>query len=388
MFRRLRDLGIAILAASPLSVGVALAHSGAGEPLFVAEDGTDRGRCLEEASPCRTVSYALSVAGKGAEVRIAEGSYAIDEPEDLFHVVSGMVHVSGGFSRRGQRFAERTGLSTLTGVPPQFRELLKDRGFNVVADRKGIEGPKAAAAERLVALHAQMKAGVPAGPCNGGKVGELDCQAVDLLSHFSVEHVSAAPASATDVWGFVDLNTNREYAIVGYDIGTAVVDVTDPADPREVGFIDGQRAFWRDLKVYQSFDTAAGRWRAFAYVSTDGSTDGLFVIDMSGLPHSIRRTSYASDFAAAHNVYATNTDYSTGIALTGGTPLLAISGANIDSGQFRAYSLQNPAQPAFVAHAESPDYMHDASSLVISDARKDSQCVNAGATCEVLLDFN
>jgi len=371
-----------------LSPQSAEAHRGAGEPLFVAADGVDQGRCLDEASPCRSLGYALSVAGKGAEIRIAEGTYEVGNPEDLFHVVSGMIQVSGGFERRGKRFLERRGISTLTGVPPQFRELLKGKGFNVVSDRKGIDGPKVAEAEKLVALHSQMKAGMPASPCTGGKAGEFDCQAVDLLAHFSFTDVSASPESATDVWGFVDLNSRREYAIVGYDIGTAVVDVTDPENPLEVGFIDGQPAFWRDIKVYQFFDTNDDRWKAYAYVTTDGSTDGLFVIDMSGLPHAIQKTTYVSDFFAAHNVYATNTDYSTGIALTNEPPLLAISGSNISSGQYRGYTLQDPAAPAFVAGASSADYMHDASSIIITDARKDSQCDNAAAWCEVLLDFN
>ncbi|HWM29276.1 MAG TPA: choice-of-anchor B family protein [Woeseiaceae bacterium] len=383
-----RFASLAIVVAAFLSLDEARAHGGADVPLFVAEDGSDSGGCLDEASPCRSLSYALSMAGKGAEIRIAEGSYPIENPEDLFHVLSGMVDVTGGFKQSGRRFVERTGVSTLTGVPPQFRALLKNRGFNVVSDRKAIEGPKAAEAEKLLALHQQLKAGLPASPCVGGMAGDLACNAVDLLAHFSFDDVSATPASATDVWGFVDLNTGREYAIIGYDIGTAVVDVSDPENPLEVGFIDGQPAFWRDIKVYQSFDADAGRWRAFAYVTTDGSTDGLFVIDMSGLPHAIRKVNYASDFNAAHNVYATNTDYSTGLALTAAAPTLAISGSSIGSGQYRAYSLADPAAPSFVAGANTPDYMHDASSIIITDTRKDSQCVNPGEWCEVLLDFN
>lgn len=378
---------IALLSAGPF-VRQASAHKGAGEPLFIAEDGIDRGRCLEEASPCRTIGYALSVAGKGAEIRLAEGTYEVDDPEDLFHIVSGMIEVSGGFKQSGRRFHARNGTSTLTGVPPRFRELLRNRGLNVVSDRKAIDGRKAAEAEKLVALHAQLKAGAPASPCSGGKAGNLDCNKVDLLSHFSFTDVSATPRSATDVWGFVDLNTGREYALVGYDIGTAVVDVSDPETPREVGFVDGQPAFWRDIKVYQFFDTGDERWRTYAYVTTDGSTDGLFAIDLSGLPHSIRKESYSSEYRAAHNVYATNTDYSTGISLSGDAPLLVIAGSSLGAGQYRAYSLEDPAAPAFVAGAGSSDYMHDASSLIITDSRKDTQCDNATAWCEVLLDFN
>lgn len=392
MMQALRSVACSIVIAALLPVAFfvrsACAHKGAGEPLFIAENGADSGRCLDEASPCLTLGYALSVAGKGAEIRIAEGTYAVDNPEDLFHVVSGMIEVSGGFRQSGRRFGSRSGLSTLTGVPPRFRELLKDRGLNIVSDRKAIDGPRAAEAEKLVALHAQLKSGAPAGPCSGGKAGELDCQSVDLLSHFSFSDVSASPGSATDVWGFVDLNTGREYAIVGYDIGTAVVDVSDPEVPREVGFVDGQPAFWRDIKVYQFFDAAEQRWRAYAYVTTDGSTDGLFVIDMGDLPHAIRKVNHVSDYNAAHNVYATATDYSTGISLTGEVPLLAIAGSSLGAGQYRAYSLDNPAAPAFVAGASTPDYMHDASSLIITDSRKDTQCDNGAAWCEVLLDFN
>jgi choice-of-anchor B domain-containing protein len=388
MTHALRLVMFTILVAALLVAGRVSAHKGAGEPLFVAQNGADRGRCLEEAAPCRSLSYALSVAGKGAEIRIAEGTYAIENPEDLFHVVSAMVDVSGGFTRRGGRFAERQGITTLTGVPPQFRQQFRDRGFNVVSDRKAIDGPKAAEAEKLVALHAQLKSGASVGPCTDGMAGTLACESVDLLAHFSFEDVSAAPASTTDVWGFVDLNTGREYAIVGYNIGTAVIDVTDPENPLEVGFIDGQPASWRDIKVYQLFDAAQERWRSYAYVTTDGSTDGLFVIDMSDLPHAIRKTNYTSDFTAAHNVYATATDYSTGLALTNDAPTLAISGSSLDGGQFRAYSLQNPASPSFVAGASTFDYMHDASSLIITDSRKDTQCENGGGWCEVLLDFN
>jgi choice-of-anchor B domain-containing protein len=387
MTHSLRFVTLTILVGALLAAGRTSAHKGAGEPLFIAQDGADRGRCLDEAEPCRSLSYALSVAGKGAEIRIAEGTYAIENPEDLFHVVSGMIDVNGGFTR-GTRFAQRNGITTLTGVPPQFRQRFRDRGFNVVSDRKAFEGPKAAEAEKLIALHTQLKSGASAGPCTGGMAGDLACESVDLLAHFSFEDVSAAPTSATDVWGFVDLNTGREYAIVGYNIGTAVVDVTDAENPLEVGFIDGQPAFWRDIKVYQLFDAASARWRSYAYVTTDGSTDGLFVIDLSDLPHAIRKTNYSSDFVAAHNVYATATDYSTGLALTANAPSLAISGSSLGDGQFRAYSLQNPASPSLIAGATTLDYMHDASSLIITDSRKDTQCENGGDWCDVLLDFN
>jgi choice-of-anchor B domain-containing protein len=187
----------------------------------------------------------------------------------------------------------------------------------------------------------------------------------------------------------VDLNSNREYAIIGTSTGTAVFDITDALAPREVGFINGQSTTWRDIKVYQFYDPIGDRWNAYAYVTADSAADDLVVIDLTGLPQNISRTTYATnDFTSAHNVYATNTDYSTGLALTGTDPTLIIAGPNRNFGQYRAYSLANPAVPSLVPGTTATGYMHDASSLIITDSRKDTQCAVAGPHCEVLLDFN
>jgi choice-of-anchor B domain-containing protein len=368
--------------------GAALAHGGADEVIHVAEGGVDRGRCLEASAPCRTIAYALAVAGKGSTIQVAPGTYPVAASEDLFYIVSGLIEVVGGVSPAVNGKPQSRGVSVLTGAPLEYRDLLRERGFHVIADRKGIDGPKVAEAEKLLGLQQTLKAGAPASPCVGGTAGELECQAVDLLSHFAFDDVSARPSSANDVWGFVDLNTGREYALMGYNIGTAVIDVTDPESPVEVGFVDGQRATWRDIKVYQFFDGDAGRWLAYAYVTTDGNSDGLFVIDLSNLPHGIRKTAYTSEYVAAHNVYATQTDYRTGIALGAAVPTLIIAGSNLDAGRYRAYTLADPARPEFVAGASTNDYMHDASSIVVTDSRKDTQCDNGGSECEVLLDFN
>ncbi|HZD52657.1 MAG TPA: choice-of-anchor B family protein, partial [Woeseiaceae bacterium] len=201
-----------------------------------------------------------------------------------------------------------------------------------------------------------------AAPCTGGMAGELPCNAIDLLSHVKFADLNARPAAANDVWGFVDLNTGREYVIAGYDIGTAVIDVTDPQDPFEVGFVDGQQTVWRDPKVYQQYDAAAGRWHAWAYVTADATAKGISVIDLGGLPNGLHETAFASDFSQAHNAYVTNTDYSSGIALMDTAPLLVVAGANAGGGAFRVYSLAEPAAPVFVGAGLPADYTHDVSS--------------------------
>ena len=153
--------------------------------------------------------------------------------------------------------------------------------------------------ERLLALQSTLQSNtLTAAPCVGGTSGGLACNNAELLSHVSLTEVSAQPTGAMDVWGFVDLNTNREYAIVGYESGTGVFDISDPENPVEVGYVDGASAGWRDIKVHQFFNSTAGRWNAYAYVTTDLASDGLFVIDLTGLPHSVTRLAYNQRFFA------------------------------------------------------------------------------------------
>jgi len=228
-------------------------------------------------------------------------------------------------------------------------------------------------------------------PCTGGQSSGLDCLNAELLARVPNTSVSTSPGSAADVWGFTDLNSNREYTIVGYNNGTAVFDVTDPESPAEVGFINGQNTSWRDIKVYQFFNALENRWNAYAYVVADAATDGLFVIDLTELPHRISRSgAFNTVFQSAHNVLVTNVDYATGLALDHAAPLLIIAGSNIDGGRFRSYSLANPAVPQEISVANGVGnlYMHDAASTLITDSRKD-QCQNETPDyCEILFDFN
>jgi len=365
-----------------IPVGATFAH-GDSDPLFVAEGGQDAGYCKVESAPCASIGYALQFAGKGGQIRVAEGTYAIENPEDVFHLVSGVLDVTGGFSVEGDFKISKSGNSILTGVPYEYRQILMERGFQVIADQKGLDGAKAG---QMLQVHQQLKSSIAATPCQGGMAGSLPCNNVDLLSHVGFNDMNVTASAGTDVWGFVDLNTGREYAIAGFNIGTAIYDVTDAENPREVGFINGQNAVWRDIKVYQFFNIADDRWNAYAYITTDGSTDGMFVIDMTGLPHSVSKVNYASDISRAHNVYATNTDYATGLALNNDTPELIVAGSNIGGGRYRAYSLANPASPVAVAGGNGSAYMHDASSMTVTDGRM-AQCPNATSYCLVLMDF-
>ncbi len=381
----IRNIFLLLLVAFPVTVW---AHSGVSEKVYVASYGTDTGECASALQPCKTISYALRFAGKHGKVLVASGNYEITNTDELFQMVTGLVEIRGGFETIADDADNRQKPTRLIGVPPQYRKQLEDKGFQVIADLKGIEGAAAFQADKYFQMYDQLKAGLVAQPCSQGSAAGLPCDSVDLLAHVPLEDISSNPGQTADIWGFVDLNTLREYAIVGYDKGTAVIDITDSHAPREVGFIPGQTTVWRDMKAYQFYDTNTGRWNAFAYVTADGASDGLFVIDLRELPQRISKINFASDIISAHNVYLSNSDYTTGLPLTGHSPTLVIAGANVGAGRFRSYTLADPTRPVFVSGATNPDYVHDVSSLLINDERMNTQCAVTGSPCTVLLDFN
>jgi choice-of-anchor B domain-containing protein len=379
-----RFTGAILLACAAAAAG----HSGDGDRFFVSSAGQDTGHCDSAASPCRSISYALQFAGKHGKVFVSSGTYEISSSEELIQVVTGLVEIRGGFILSGDTETEGNVTTTLVGVPARYRDQLAPRGFKIIADRKGIEGSAAAQADKFLGVYDALKSGVTGAQCTNGMAGDLQCDGVDLLSHVPLSAISGAPSQTADIWGFLDLNTFREYIIVGYNTGTAVIDVTDPAAPYEVGFVGGRNTVWRDIKVYQDYDAAEGRWDAFAFVTADGSTDGMFVIDLRELPQRISKLDYATDIGAAHNLYLANSDYATGLPLPGEAPLVVVAGANRGSGEFRLYDVTDPAAPAFIAGATRPDYVHDVSSILIDDDRSSAQCQEQDGICTVLLDFN
>ena len=332
--------------------------------------------------PCLTIQYALSVAGKGDQVRVAGGVYRLGDVAHAIQTVAGAVDVQGGFDRfdhflRQTPVANRT---TLTGVPVALRDSLRARGFHVIVDRKG---PDAVARAALAGYKASLTSSAGA-DCDNNAAGGYPCDNVDLLAHMALADLSSAPREAADIWGFVDLNTEREYALLGVDNGLVVIDVTRPSAPFEVGTVPGAYSFWRDVKVTQRYDADAQRWRTYAYVSTE--TGGrLVVVDLTGLPNRVRLGRRFD--TAAHNVYVSNVDYGTGVPLDEArTPaLLQVLGSDANAGAFRSFDTSDPFNLVEVA-VSNGEYSHDATSMRVTD-RRASVCKNPD-TCEVLLDFN
>lgn len=363
------------------------AHAEHDRARFVAATGQDSGRCDSPVRVCRSIAYAVRQANKGDKVLVASGEYSVGSGEDLFLLTSALVPVLGGYNKfdHFQSQAPQLNATILTGVPQPFVEQLQQQGFVVVND--GFASvPRDY--QQLAATQAELQQSHPAAACVNGKAGIFSCKNIDLVSHLALGDFSSKPGAASDIWGHVDLNTGTEYAIIGLYNGTAVVSLADPSAPKEIGTIPGSSTSWRDIKVLQYYDTALSRWKAYAYISSEGA-DNLQIVDLSQLPGSIRLVSADTAVTSAHNVYISHVDYTTNTALDGLEPALHIVGQKAVGGSFTTYGLTAPEKLAAYfpnSQAVRSDYTHDAASMVVRDARANQSCQNS--RCTVLMDFN
>jgi choice-of-anchor B domain-containing protein len=370
------------------------AHAEHDKARFVAVNGEDQGMCNNRFRPCNSIAYAAQQASKGDKILVAQGQYTIKSEQDLFYLVGQIIPVQGGYNQIDNYQGQNPDvyLTSISGVPVEYAEQMSKQGFKIVRDLKGqtqsTQFPENTSFSQLKTMQSRQSAAA----CIDGLSGGFPCQNMSLLTHIPLSELPGNPSTANDIWGHYDLNTNKEYAIIGQRNGISVVDVSAPEQPIIVGNIPGVSSTWRDIKVYQFFDPPSNRWRAYAYATTEGN-EGLTIIDLNNLPNDITLVTRQLTDRSAHNIYISNVDYGLNIALPNTTPLVHILGSGNFGGALRSYSL---ADPEILATTYSPssalpsgDYTHDASSLVVTDSRAQTDCTQATENgCVVILDFN
>lgn len=145
----------------------------------------------------------------------------------------------------------------------------------------------------------------------------------------------------SDIWGYVAPD-DTEYGLVGVFDGVSIVDLTDPANPTEVFFVDGVGSGWRDIKT----------WGEYAYV-TNETGNGLAVIDLSDLPNSVSAFDWTPSLTGlgtlntCHNIWIDEFGYA------------YLVGCNVNGGGMIYVDVfTTPGQPEFVA-AGPNEYSHD-----------------------------
>ena len=197
--------------------------------------------------------------------------------------------------------------------------------------------------------------------CEDGSVELFDCNDIELYSYVPISMLTA-PENArgirtNDNWGWTDPETDREYALVGRNDGTAFVDITDPANPVLIGDLPKtsntpRSQLWRDIKTFKDH----------AYIVADGAgAHGMQVFDLRRLrdvtdppvmfePDLLYRGTGRYVVESSHNVII-NED--TGFAY------LTSRGC----GGMHMVDINDPLDPTFVGCSE-PGGTHDAQCII------------------------
>ena len=196
--------------------------------------------------------------------------------------------------------------------------------------------------------------------CDEGAAAGFSCDGVDLLAFLPISVIGGEPwERVSDVWGWADPETGREYALVGRSGGAAIVDLTDPAAPRYVGVVAANPSGARDLKVYADH----------LFFTGDGAGEhGLVVFDLTRLrgapaePAEFEPDAVYDGIASAHNLVL---DAESGFAF----PVGASGGGQTCGGGLHMVDVRDPKSPVFAG------CFTDTEGLIYQGRTHDAQCV-------------
>jgi choice-of-anchor B domain-containing protein len=185
--------------------------------------------------------------------------------------------------------------------------------------------------------------------CTGGFAGAYPCNNYDLMIQVDLNTMSAT--AANDSWGWTDPATNREYAIVGLNNGTAFIDITDTENVIYLGKLPTATTSnsWRDVKVYKNH----------AFIVSEATNHGMQVFDLtklrnitSNLPKTFSADTHFTEFGSAHNIVINETS---GYAYPVGT-----SKSGTYKGGPLFININDPKNPVSEGGWGMDNYSHDA----------------------------
>ena len=202
--------------------------------------------------------------------------------------------------------------------------------------------------------------------CEDGSAGDFACLRVSLASRVALEQMEGA--TGNDIWGWADIETGAEYALMGMSNGTAFVDVSDPESPAFLGRLATQtvESDWRDIKVYRN--------HAYA-VADNAGAHGMQVFDLGRLRGLSGSEEFSADvvygdFGHAHNL-AINED--TGYAYAVSTDTCG--------GGLHMVDIRTPINPMFAGCHDPDGRTHDTHCVVYrgpdADHRGREICVSS-----------
>ena len=186
-------------------------------------------------------------------------------------------------------------------------------------------------------------------PCSNGFAGEYPCNNYDLLSHIPVSTLANTSGNpeGSDIWGWTDPVTGKEYAIAAMTNSTAFVDITDPINPIFLGRLDSNAGnnYWRDVKIYDNY--------AFIVADNVGN-HGMQVFDLTKLrdittPETLSSDVIYDNVTSCHN-----------IVINEASAVAYLVGCNNFNGGPHFVDISDPLNPKSLGGYSLDGYTHDA----------------------------
>lgn len=245
-------------------------------------------------------------------------------------------------------------------------------------------------------------------PCTNGISGGFPCNNIDLYAHVDISQLSGNELS--DIWGWIDPETGKEYAILGLINGVDIIDVTKPDEPVIVGFIPEPNTYsakslsiqahddggefkgessWRDMKVHKNT----------LYIVSDYQPEyGLQIFDLTRLrnvnnpPVIFQDFERYTEFGSAHNIFInSDSEYLYVVGSTSGSTCA-------ERGGLHMIDISSPNQPEFAGCYVDENaggysvngYIHDTQCVLYSGPDADYQgkeiCFNSAEEVFVISD--
>lgn len=196
--------------------------------------------------------------------------------------------------------------------------------------------------------------------CDEGLAGRYPCSNLDLLADLSYTDLGGVADAdlVSDLWGWTDPDTGREFVLVSLARGTAFIEITNPTEPVNLGMLDvparGDHVPIQDMKVFGGY--------AFIVGETPGH--GMQVVDLAKLAAdgTIVEVAKYDGFDTAHNLAI---DTESGFAYAVGTDTCG--------GGFHIVDISDPANPTQAGCFEEAGPIHDAQCVVYHGPDADYQ---------------
>ena len=209
--------------------------------------------------------------------------------------------------------------------------------------------------------------------CVNGRAGFFPCKNVNLKSFLPSSDLEGGTMS--DIWGWADRKTNREYALMGSSNGLKIIDITVPAKPLYLGTLlkPDSALVWQDVETYKNY----------AFVVCDLSPCGLQIFDLRRLRGVTEAQDWTPDlvYPTSLATHALDINTKTGFAYLNGSYL---SGGN------HVVDISDPMAPVPAGQVQEDGYTHDSHCRIYhgpdKDYRENEICFNANEDTVTIVD--